>query len=110
MVTLQWHNEIIEADKAVKTINSVILYDENDVETFRIRNVYGSEWNYISLTDGEWSNKSDINTENDHIRADLDFLLMENESLIMENEQLRADVDYCLMLLDEPEVEENNGS
>ena len=36
MVTLQWNTKLIEADKAVKTINSVILYDENNYEIYRI--------------------------------------------------------------------------
>ena len=105
MVTLQWNTELIEADKAVKTINSVILYDENNYETFRINNIYGSSWDYISLKNGEWTSPAEIPTDSDRMRAELDFLQMENEALTMENEQLRADIDYCLMLLESETAE-----
>ena len=100
MVTLKWHNEIFEADKAVRLSNSVILYDENNNEIFKIKNIFGPEWNYITLQNGEWSEASEIPTEYDYLQADIDFLQMENDALTIENEQRRADVDYCLMLLD----------
>ena len=37
-------------------------------------------------------------TESDQLRADIDYLTMENEALESESEQARADIDYLLML------------
>ena len=40
-------------------------------------------------------------TETEQLRADVDFLTMENEALESESEQARADIDYLLMLTEE---------
>ena len=40
-------------------------------------------------------------TESEQLRADVDFLTMENESLEEQAEQDRADIDYLLMLTDD---------
>ena len=40
-------------------------------------------------------------TETDQLRADVDFLTMENEALEDSMAQAQADIDYCLMLLEE---------
>lgn len=40
-------------------------------------------------------------TETDRLRADVDFLTMENEALESESEQARADIDYLLMITEE---------
>lgn len=40
-------------------------------------------------------------TEEDQLRADVDFLTMENESLQTDVEQAKADIDYLLMLTEE---------
>ena len=40
-------------------------------------------------------------TETDQLRADVDFLTMENEALESESEQARADIDYLLMITEE---------
>lgn len=40
-------------------------------------------------------------TETDQLRADVDFLTMENETLETETEQARADIDYLLMITEE---------
>lgn len=40
-------------------------------------------------------------TESDQLRADVDFLTMENESLEADVEQAKADIDYLLMLTEE---------
>lgn len=40
-------------------------------------------------------------TEIEQLRADMDFLTMENESLQTDVEQAKADIDYLLMLTEE---------
>lgn len=40
-------------------------------------------------------------TEMEQLRADMDFLTMENESLQTDVEQAKADIDYLLMLTEE---------
>ncbi len=40
-------------------------------------------------------------TEAEQLRADIDFLTMENEALESESEQTRADIDYLLMITEE---------
>ena len=40
-------------------------------------------------------------TETDQLRADVDFLTMENEALESDMEQAQADIDYLLMLTEE---------
>ena len=40
-------------------------------------------------------------TETEQLRADVDFLTMENEALESESEQARADIDYLLMITEE---------
>lgn len=40
-------------------------------------------------------------TEIERLRADVDFLTMENESLEEKNEQQQADIDFLLMMIEE---------
>ena len=40
-------------------------------------------------------------TEAEQLRADVDFLTMENETLESQAEQARADIDYLLMITEE---------
>lgn len=40
-------------------------------------------------------------TETEQLRADVDFLTMENEALESDMEQAQADIDYLLMLTEE---------
>ena len=65
-------------EKACKTDHEVILYDENDVEIFRISNISDCEWNFITIEDGEWTTEP---TEMEIMRADLDYCLMLLEGL-----------------------------
>ena len=76
MVTLHWYNEQHSADYAVRGKDSVILFDENYNEIFRIENIAGWEWSQISL-DGGWA--PSIPTAEDKLRADVDYLLMITE-------------------------------
>ena len=101
MITLHWYDETFTGDIAVRGYDYVALYDENYNEVRRIINIYGTEWEHISIDGGEWSNPDVIPTAEDYLRADIDFLTMENESLTAESEQARADIDYLLMITEE---------
>lgn len=100
MITLHWYDQTYTAQYAVQGADYVALYDEAFAETQRIININGQEWEHISI-DGEWSEPSDIPSQEEILRADVDFLTMENEALEGTVEQQQADIDYCLMLLDE---------
>ena len=101
MITLHWYNESYTGDIAVRGYDYVALYDEELTEIVTIRNIYGREWEHISIDGGEWSSPEVIPTMEDHLRADIDFLTMENEALTAESEQARADIDYLLMITEE---------
>ena len=98
---LHWYNETYIGAIAVRGYDYVALYDEDYNELQRIVNIYGREWDHISIEGGEWSSPDVIPTTEDHLRADIDFLTMENESLAAESEQARADIDYLLMITEE---------
>lgn len=105
---VHWYEESFECEKAVRKDAEVLLYDaENNLQN-RIFNIRFNEWDHIWLEDGDWSAESDIPTEDEKLRAEIDFLTMMNESLEEENTEIksqleidRADLDYCLMLLEE---------
>ena len=101
MITLHWYDETFTGDIAVRGYDYVALYDENYNEVRRIINIYGTEWEHISIDGGEWSSPDVIPTAEDYLRADIDFLTMENEALTTESEQARADIDYLLMITEE---------
>lgn len=73
-----------KCEKAFKMEHEVIMFDENDKEINRISNIYGDEWNYISVEGGEWIVEP---TDIERLQEEVDVL--------------RADLDYCLMLLEE---------
>ena len=106
MITLYWYDNEFTCDVAVRGEDYVVLYDNDYNETNRIINIIGQEWNHINIEGGEWSDPSIIPTVEDYLRADIDFLTMENEDLTEQAEQARADIDYLLMLSDEEPVEE----
>lgn len=98
---LHWHAETFTGEIAVRGDNYVALYDKDYNEIKRIINIYGTEWEHISIEGGEWSSPYVIPTAEDYLRADVDFLTMENEALTAESEQARADIDYLLMITEE---------
>lgn len=108
MVRINYDDMIYEGDKACKTDHDFRVFDIYGHETDHVSNIYGAEWGFIRLEDGEWSEPYEIASESEVTRADIDFLTMENEYLEAENQELReaveadrADIDYCLMLLEE---------
>lgn len=108
MVIINYDHMIYKGDKACKSDSDFRVFDEYGKMIDHVSNISKSEWNWISLDQGEWSDPIDIPTESDVLRADVDFLTMENEFLETENAELRAqsevdraDIDYCLMLLEE---------
>ena len=108
MIRFIWNGITYEADKAVHGIDYIIFYDDENNEVSRIFNIDKSEWQNIQILEGSWTNPIDIPTDVDHLQADIDFLMMENEFLEEDNVELqaqieidRADIDYCLMLLED---------
>lgn len=101
MITLQWHDQTFTAQYAVQGADYVALYDEAFAETQRIININGQEWEHISIDGGDWSDPEAIPSGEEILRADLDFLTMENEALEGDVEQAKADIDYLLMITDE---------
>ena len=100
MITLHWYDNEYTAQYAVKGTDYVALYGLDFVQTMRIINIHGQEWEHISI-DGEWSEPSDIPSQEEILRADVDFLTMENEALEGDVEQAKADIDYLLMITEE---------
>ncbi len=98
---MQWRNITYDYPYAVRKNSSITFYDEFFNYITDIIGISPEEWNYISIQEGEWTRVTEIPTEIDRLKADLDFLTMENESFAEENELLRADLDYCLMMLEE---------
>ena len=84
MIILHWFDIEYTAHKAIRGNDYVILYDENNNETQRIEGIYGKTWDHIFI-EGKWSYPEDIPTETETLRADVDFLTMENEFLESEN-------------------------
>ena len=101
MIALHWYDEVSLGEIAVKGYDFVALYDEDYNEIKRVINIYGDEWENISIEGGDWSEPSVIPTTEDFLRADVDFLTMENEDLVEQVEQARADIDFLLMMSDE---------
>ena len=101
MITLHWYDTTYTGDIVVRGNDYVALYDGDYNELQRIINIYGREWEHISIDGGEWSSPDVIPTTEDHLRAEIDFLTMEIEALTAEAEQARADIDYLLMITEE---------
>ena len=82
-----WNDTQFECSRAVKYPDRVIFYNENNQVINSIFNITEKEWKNIHLQNGD-----DIPTEEDYLRADIDFLTMENDAL-------RADLDFVLTML-----------
>lgn len=96
---IKWYNTEFECDYAVKGYDTVSGYDDHFRRTAHIINIYGAEWEHISLIGGEWSES--VPTREEALQADIDYLTMVDEALTAESVQGRADIDYLLMMIGE---------
>ena len=87
MITVLYDHSEYDCFYAAKSDHEIVLYDENRNVTEHICNIYGNEWNYISIFGGEWEELQPEPTSEEKLQAKID--------------QMQADLDYCLMLLDE---------
>lgn len=98
---LLWCDEPYECEYAIKEATSVRLYDSSFKMVLAVDNISPKEWNNFVFQSGDWSESTAVPSESEKLQSDVDFLTMVNESLESDNEILRADLDYCLMLLEE---------
>lgn len=73
---LHYFNELIDCTKAAKSETEAFLFDENNSLIFEIHHIAPKDWLHIILEDGEWTDISEIPTELDKLRADVDYILM----------------------------------
>ena len=106
MVTVKWYEMTFDGAYAVNNGDSIVVYDADYNETQRITNLTYRDAPFISIEGGEWTPQSEIPTETDRLRADIDYLDMQAESLQASDEANRADIDYCLMMLDDGATDE----
>ena len=78
---VHWNDETIICDKAVKNPTSIEIYDAHDNLIQTIEPISVKEWDKISLEGGTWTEKFDILTDNDKLRADIDYCMMLLEDL-----------------------------
>lgn len=79
-MVLLYYDDEIECSYATRDIDSFKLYDENYNVISETVNISPEEWEHVSIQDGDWSGEQQIPSEVQKIRADLDFLLMMQES------------------------------
>jgi hypothetical protein len=106
MITIHWSENIFNCEYAVQKLSSILMYDSDFNLTNEIDNIYGKEWQIISIEGGTWTDPSEIPTETDRLQASIDYLDMQAESLEASDEANRADIDYCLMMLDDGATDE----
>ena len=106
MITIYWSKNTFDCEYAVQKLSSILMYDSEFNLTNEIDNIYGKEWQLISIEGGTWTDPSEIPTETDRLQASIDYLDMQAESLEASDEANRADIDYCLMMLDDGVTEE----
>ena len=87
MITVLYGEAIYRCEYAEKSDHTITLYDENRNVIIKVENIYGDEWNFIQIIDGEWEELPPEPSPEELLQAKLDHL--------------QADLDYCLMLLDE---------
>ena len=60
MIRVIYGYNAYEGYAASKTEHDVFIYDENWDVINQISNIYGNEWNYISIEGGDWTDLGDI--------------------------------------------------
>ena len=76
MVTVHWYEMTFDGEYAVNNGESIVIYDSDYNETQRITNLTYRDAPFISIEGGEWTAQSEIPTETDRLRADLEYALM----------------------------------
>ena len=76
MIIVTWRDQVMECAVAVKGNTYVELYNDHEYLLYRIDNISFDEWQYISISGGEWTEPSEIPTDIDKLRADVDYILM----------------------------------
>ena len=76
MITVHWYEMSFDGEYAVNNGDSIVVYDADYNETQRITNLTYRDAPFISIEGGEWTQASEIPTETDRLRADLEYALM----------------------------------
>ena len=76
MITVHWYEMTFDGAYAVNNGDSIVVYDADYNEIQRITNLTYRDAPFISIEGGEWTQASEIPTETDRLRADLEYALM----------------------------------
>ena len=76
MITVHWYEMSFDGEYAVNNGDSIVVYDADYNEIQRITNLTYRDAPFISIEGGEWTQASEIPTETDRLRADLEYALM----------------------------------
>ena len=68
MVRVIYDLDIFEGYAAAKSDTDIWIYDENWNVINHISGIYGDEWNFISIENGEWTDLSDVPDPGDFLR------------------------------------------
>ena len=82
MVTVHWYEMTFDGEYAVNNGESIVIYDSDYNETQRITNLTYRDAPFISIEGGEWTQASEIPTETDRMKADIEYLQMCNDYLM----------------------------
>ena len=90
MVTVHWYEMTFDGEYAVNNGDSIVVYDADYTEIQRITNLTYRDNPHISISGGEWTAASEIPTETDRLRADLEYALMMVDYLSGNDEEATA--------------------
>ena len=82
MVTVHWYEMTFDGAYAVNNGDSIVVYDADYNEIQRITNLTYRDAPHISIEGGEWTQASEIPTETDRMKADIEYLQMCNDYLM----------------------------
>ena len=82
MVTVHWYELTFDGEYAVNNGDSIVVYDADYNEIQRITNLTYRDNPHISIEGGEWTQASEIPTETDRMKADIEYLQMCNDYLM----------------------------
>ena len=82
MITVHWYEMTFDGEYAVNNGDSIVVYDADYNEIQRITNLTYRDAPFISIEGGEWTAQSEIPTETDRMKADIEYLQMCNDYLM----------------------------